>query len=66
MGLRAYTETRRLSLEEEALVTVLDMTGTILGVANWLKWLYQEGRLFEDQDAAARRLAALVERIEAW
>jgi Ser/Thr protein kinase RdoA (MazF antagonist) len=65
-GLRAYARLRPLSGEEQARVAVLDETGTRLGAANWLKWLYREGRHFEDQAAVARRLAALVERIERW
>jgi homoserine kinase type II len=65
-GLTAYRRVRPLSPDEEALVTVLDRTGTILGAANWLLWLYREGRVFEDREGVARRLAALVERIENW
>lgn len=65
-GLSAYRRVRPFSLEEEALVTVLDRTGTLLGTANWLRWLYHEGRRFEDRAGVARRLAALVTRIERW
>jgi Ser/Thr protein kinase RdoA (MazF antagonist) len=65
-GLRAYARVRPLSLNEEALVPVLDETGTLLGAANWLRWLYRDGRTFEDRVGVARRLAALVERIERW
>jgi Ser/Thr protein kinase RdoA (MazF antagonist) len=65
-GLCAYTRLRPLSLEEEALVPILDETGTLVGLANWLKWLYREEKLFEDQSAVARRLATLVERVESW
>ena len=36
-GLRAYSRLRPLSLAEEALVPVLDRTGTLLGIANWLR-----------------------------
>ena len=65
-GLAAYTEHRQLSAEEMALARVLDETGTLLGVANWLRWLYHEKRQYEDRVAVARRLAGLVERIECW
>ncbi len=65
-GLSAYARLRPLSVEEHELVTALDETGTLLAVANWLKWLYRDGRPFEDRAAVARRLAALVERIEKW
>jgi homoserine kinase type II len=66
IGLRAYTRLRPLSWEEEALVLVLDETGTVVALANWLKWLYRDGKVLEDRMAVARRLAQLVERIEKW
>ncbi len=65
-GLQAYSRIRPLSLEEENLVHLLDETGTLLGAANWLKWLYREGKTFEDRNAVAGRLADLVKRIEGW
>jgi Ser/Thr protein kinase RdoA (MazF antagonist) len=61
-GLRAYRRLRSLSEEEEDLVRILDETGTIIGAANWLKWIYYEKRAFEDSSAVAKRLAALVRR----
>jgi Ser/Thr protein kinase RdoA (MazF antagonist) len=63
-GLRAYRRVRGLSDEEEQLAHVLDRTGTILGVVNWLRLLYYEGRLYEDPAAVARRLESLLNRIE--
>jgi Ser/Thr protein kinase RdoA (MazF antagonist) len=65
-GLMAYARLRPLSAQEEALVSVLDETGTVLGVTNWLCWLYRDGRRFEDRAAVARRLGQLVERLERW
>jgi homoserine kinase type II len=65
-GLRAYREGRALTPEEEELARALDQTGMVLGMANWLRWLYEERRPFEDRAAAARRLQVLVERIERW
>lgn len=65
-GLAAYRRLRPLTLEEEALVQVLDETGTIVGLANWLKWLYREPRRYADRAAVARKLAELVERAEKW
>jgi homoserine kinase type II len=65
-GFRAYRALRPLSAEEEELARVLDRTGSILGVANWLRWLYRERRPFDNLPAAGRRLAALVRRIESW
>ena len=63
-GLGAYGRLRPLTGEEEALVSALDETGNLLGAVNWLKWLYLEGRDFEDRAAVAGRLAAIVRRIE--
>jgi Ser/Thr protein kinase RdoA (MazF antagonist) len=68
-GLAAYGRLRPLSAQEEALVSVLDETGAVLGVTNWLRWLYRDGRWFEDRaDMAhvAQRLGQLVERLERW
>ena len=64
-GLRAYRSWRPLADEEESLVAVLDETGAILAAVNWLLWLCRDGRQFEDESAVARRLAAVVELIEA-
>ena len=65
-GLSAYARLRPLSPQEVMLAHVLDRTGTLLGVTHWLRWLYHEGRRFEDRTAVARRLAELVTRIERW
>jgi homoserine kinase type II len=63
-GLGAYRGVQPLSADEEKLVGVLDETGTLLGAANWLRWLYRDGRSFEDRTAIARRLTGLLERLE--
>jgi Ser/Thr protein kinase RdoA (MazF antagonist) len=65
-GLSAYREVRPLSAEEEQLARALDRSGTILGAANWMRWLFVEKRTFENPAAAEARLARLVERIERW
>jgi Ser/Thr protein kinase RdoA (MazF antagonist) len=65
-GLQAYQRLRPLSVEEQALVTVLDQTGAIIALATWLKRLALEGRHFEDSTAIALRLGALIGRIEKW
>jgi len=65
-GLAAYRRLRSLSADEEALAAALDETGTLLGLATWLRWLYREERVFEDRTAVARRLAQLVGRLEDW
>jgi homoserine kinase type II len=65
-GLDAYAVTRPLTPEDRALVTVLDETGSLLGAANWLRWLFHEHRQYPDRPAVARRLATLVQRLEQW
>jgi len=65
-ALDVYARLRPLTWEERELITVLDETGTILGVATWLKWLYEERRPFEDPRAVSARLAKLVARVEKW
>jgi Ser/Thr protein kinase RdoA (MazF antagonist) len=66
IGLSAYGRVRRLSPEEVALSRVLDETGTLLGAATWLLWLYGDRKPFADRSAVARHLAPIVERIEKW
>jgi Ser/Thr protein kinase RdoA (MazF antagonist) len=65
-GLRSYAQIRPLSEEEEALILVLDQTGVLIGMVNWLTWLYHEGRPFEERRAVAQRLEVLVRRAEGW
>ena len=65
-GLNAYAEIRPLSELERALVPMLDRTGVVLGLANWLRRLWQHGTEYENRAAVADRLASLVRRIENW
>jgi Ser/Thr protein kinase RdoA (MazF antagonist) len=64
LGLRAYSQVRSLSWEEDALVTILDRTGTLIGLATWLRWLYREKKAFENMPDVAQRLKELVSRAE--
>jgi len=66
VGLIAYTGLRSLSWEVQSLVHILDETGTIIAVANWLKWLYRDQKPFGDRMAVAPRLSKLVDRMEKW
>jgi Ser/Thr protein kinase RdoA (MazF antagonist) len=65
-GLAGYASVRPMSLEERALARALDRTGVILGAANWLMWLYREGRSFENRFIVVDRLAGLVQRMREW
>lgn len=62
-GLQAYRRFAPLTAEEEELAHVLDETGIVLGLANWLRWLYEEKRPFADRAAVARRITELVDRL---
>ncbi|MGH7170539.1 MAG: phosphotransferase [Gemmataceae bacterium] len=63
-GLQAYRRLAPLTEEAEELAHALDETGIVLGVANWLRWLYEEKRAFPDRTAVALRIAELVTRLE--
>jgi Ser/Thr protein kinase RdoA (MazF antagonist) len=65
-GIEAYRQVRSLSEADESLVRILDKTGTVLGTANWLRWIYHEEKEYGNRAAVARRLATLVERMEKW
>jgi Ser/Thr protein kinase RdoA (MazF antagonist) len=65
-GLDTYAAVRPLTEVERRLVPALDRSGVVLGLANWLRWLYVDGREFEDRLAVARRMAELVMRTESW
>jgi homoserine kinase type II len=65
-GLAAYRAVRAFSAEEEALAHVLDRSGTVLGVANWLERIAAGRRTAPEQLAIARRLETLVRRVERW
>jgi Ser/Thr protein kinase RdoA (MazF antagonist) len=66
MGLDSYAEIRPLSASERSLVRVLDRTGVVLGLANWLLRLFHHGPEYEDRTAVARRMSELVTRAENW
>jgi Ser/Thr protein kinase RdoA (MazF antagonist) len=66
VGLAAYRSVRPLSAAEERLARVLDVSGTVLGAANWLRRIAAEKRTEQEQAAVARRLEILVGRLERW
>lgn len=66
VGFDAYDREAGLSRDERALVDALDRTGAILSLANWLRWIYIDGRHFERDDRVAGRIAGLVRRVESW
>jgi homoserine kinase type II len=66
VGLGAYRSIQPFGDGETEFARALDQTGTTIGVATWLRWLYEENRPFEDRAAVARRLDVLVGRLERW
>jgi homoserine kinase type II len=65
-GLQAYHRWRPLVPAEEELARVLDHTGMVLGLANWLRWLYHDGRTFDDLSFVRAHVEGLVRRMERW
>ena len=62
-ALEAYSRVRPLTASERVLAQVVERTGDIVAASNWLRWLYREGRTYEDRQAIAVRLEGLVERL---
>jgi Ser/Thr protein kinase RdoA (MazF antagonist) len=60
-SLQAYAAIRPLSRPE--LVPMLDRTGVVVAVTNWLRWLYHDDREYPDRNAVAERLAGLIRRL---
>jgi Ser/Thr protein kinase RdoA (MazF antagonist) len=61
-GLDAYAAVKPLLTKERSLAAMLDRTGTILSIANWLLWIWRDQRTFDDVSAASERLNWLIER----
>jgi len=65
-GLEAYRQVRSFSIEDEAMARALDASGVIVGLVNWLVWIYRDKKQFDDWSGVARRMVGLIERIESW
>lgn len=63
-ALDAYDRVRRFTQQERRLAEVLDWTGTIVALTNWLRWLVLAQRHFDDRSAAVARFSTLVRRVE--
>jgi Ser/Thr protein kinase RdoA (MazF antagonist) len=63
-GIAAYSAVQPLSAEEELAATALDASGTILAGCNWLRWIYVEGRKFENRGQVIERFRRIVDRCE--
>jgi homoserine kinase type II len=63
-GLDAYQQIRSLSGDEYELIGTLDSSTILLSGMNWLRWIYLEGRLFEDMSRVAGRMCEIAGRLE--
>ena len=65
-ALSAYRSVRPFPWEAEALARLLDRTGVMVSLINWLRWCGDGERSFSDPAAVTQRLGSLVERVEGW
>jgi homoserine kinase type II len=63
-GLSAYSAVRPLSSAEQLAVGALDVSGTLLAGCNWIRWVFGEGRQFDDRQQVIERFRRIVARIE--
>jgi homoserine kinase type II len=62
-GLAAYSTVCPLSPDEELAVFALDQSGTVVAGWNWIRWIYLEGRQFENKSQVVARFRELLARI---
>ena len=46
------------------LVPILDRVGAVIGLTNWMRWLYHEKKLYPESAQVVRRMGALLKRVE--
>jgi homoserine kinase type II len=61
-GVAAYSAVRPLSQYESQAVTALDTAGTLLAGCNWIRWIYIEGRRFENPPEIIERFRRILAR----
>jgi homoserine kinase type II len=62
-GLAAYNAVRPLSDHEVAAASALDRSGTLLAGCNWIRWIYVDGRQFEDREQVLKRFRRILARL---
>ena len=62
-GLRAYSCWRTLSSDERRLAKALHQVSSVLAGMSWLKWLFVEGRQFENPAAVSARIELIHSRM---
>lgn len=63
-GMSAYESIRGRATPDADLVRLLDISGWIIALTQWLRWLYHDNRHFDSRDRVAERLEELVARLE--
>ncbi len=66
VGIDAYRRVRPLTTEEESLLAILDRSNCLLGGLNWIRWLFLEGRSFENLSGVVERMSEIAGRLRAW
>ena len=64
-GIQAYSEVRPLSDNERRAIASFDEAGAICSAANWVRWLFIEGRSFPQVHALHAQLVWLRDRLSA-
>jgi homoserine kinase type II len=62
-GLAAYKSVRPLSDDEVRAIYALESSSRILAGCNWIRWIYKEGRQFEDHEHVLNRFRAICDAI---
>lgn len=62
-GLEAYESIRPLSADERRLVAAFDRANVILSGLNWIRWVYQDRREFDDRPRVLARMDHWLTRI---
>jgi homoserine kinase type II len=63
-GLAAYATVRPLAENELHAVASLDTSGTLLAGCNWIRWIYIEGRQFDDRTQVMERFSRIAARTQ--
>jgi hypothetical protein len=64
LALGVYSAARPVPQEVLRLVPVLDRVGCVVGLSNWIRWLYHERRPFQDFGQVVRRMDILIKRLD--
>jgi homoserine kinase type II len=64
VGIEAYSQVFSLTPEEDQATRALDASGLLLAGCNWLRWIGEENRQFENRVQIVARFRRIVERCE--